>query len=132
MKSDTAEKPISHPSDRLAPKKKAALFRLAVEEFSTEGFKHASLNRIIAGVGMSKSSFYNYFENKADLFHRTIDHSLEPHFSEIEGFDFAALEIDTFWPTLQAVVRQQTLSCHEVTRVAVDCQDALARPRRPG
>ncbi len=110
MTSNTAETAIEHPSNRLPAEKRAVLFRLAVEEFSAQGFRHASLNRIIAGAGMSKSSFYNYFENKADLFHRTIDNSLAPLHAEFEAFDFEALDVDTFWPALQEIVRGQTLS----------------------
>ena len=32
------------------------------------GYEGASLNRIIRACGMSKSSFYHYFENKQELF----------------------------------------------------------------
>ena len=110
MEPKTTDATDTHPSDRLPAEKRAELFRLAVEEFAAQGFKHASLNRIIAGMGMSKSSFYNYFENKADLFHRTIHHSLAPYTADFEAFDFETLDIDTFWPALQAIVRQQTLS----------------------
>ncbi len=111
---DYRPKEISNPdpADKLPAGKRAELFRIAVEEFSAQGFKHASLNRIIAGIGMSKSSFYHYFQNKADLFQRSLDHILAPHLADLEALDFEALDTETFWPALQAIVREQTLSAN--------------------
>lgn len=97
-----------HPSDRLPPKRRERLFRLAGEEFASRGFEHASLNRIIAAAAMSKSSFYHYFENKADLFRRTVEHVLAPFMDGFEQMDFSTLQADTFWPTVRAMVREST------------------------
>lgn len=112
MNPDAAATTTSHPANKLPTEKKTELFRLAIEEFSAQGFTHASLNRIIAGMGMSKSSFYHYFQNKADLFERTLDHILAPYVADLEALDFEALDTATFWPTLQSIVREQTLSAN--------------------
>ncbi len=40
----------------------------AAAEFASEGYENASLNRIIDGCGMSKSSFYYVLNSKAELF----------------------------------------------------------------
>ena len=40
----------------------------AAEEFAQHGYQAASLNQILVAAGMSKGSFYYYFENKADLY----------------------------------------------------------------
>ena len=48
--------------------KRALICRVASEEFANYSFDQASINRIIAGCGIAKGSFYQYFENKKDLF----------------------------------------------------------------
>ena len=39
----------------------------ATEEFTAKGYEAASLNRILLKAGLSKGSFYYYFDDKADL-----------------------------------------------------------------
>jgi len=39
----------------------------ATKEFAKRGYEAASLNRIIREAGLSKGSFYYYFDDKADL-----------------------------------------------------------------
>jgi len=40
----------------------------ALNEFTEHGFDSASINRIVAEAGIAKGSFYQYFDDKADLF----------------------------------------------------------------
>ncbi|MER6990626.1 helix-turn-helix domain-containing protein [Saccharopolyspora hirsuta] len=46
----------------------------AVSEFADAGYERASLNRVIRACGMSKSSFYYYFESKQQLFEAVFAH----------------------------------------------------------
>ncbi len=48
--------------------KRDAICEAAVAEFAAHPFNQASINRIVANVGIAKGSFYQYFENKKDLF----------------------------------------------------------------
>ena len=41
---------------------------VALDEFAEFGFDNASINRIVTAAGIAKGSFYQYFEDKADLF----------------------------------------------------------------
>ncbi|GAB3645103.1 hypothetical protein GCM10028833_03790 [Glycomyces tarimensis] len=52
----------------LPPERRRALLETAAAEFAEAGYERASLNRIIRARGMSKSSFYHYFDSKEDLF----------------------------------------------------------------
>ncbi|WP_035735796.1 TetR/AcrR family transcriptional regulator [Glycomyces arizonensis] len=52
----------------LPPERRRALLEAAAVEFAEAGYERASLNRIIRGQGMSKSSFYHYFGSKEALF----------------------------------------------------------------
>jgi len=52
----------------LAENKRLRIVELAIEEFSTYSFTKASISRIVARAGIAKGSFYQYFENKLDLY----------------------------------------------------------------
>jgi len=57
----------------LAAEKRAAIERAAIEEFAEYGFAAASINRIVAASGISKGSFYQYFDDKMDVFKHLLD-----------------------------------------------------------
>lgn len=48
--------------------KRKSIEEVAITEFSTYGFDKASINRITKLCGIAKGSFYQYFENKKDVF----------------------------------------------------------------
>lgn len=52
----------------LPPERRRVLLETATREFAAAGYRQASLNRIIRACGMSKSSFYHYFDSKLALF----------------------------------------------------------------
>jgi len=95
-----------HPSDKIPPQKRATLFKLACEEFAEQGFKQASLNRIISGAGMSKSSFYHYFDNKADLFSRALEQAFMPFLQALESFDVSTITAQSYWPFLKTMTQE--------------------------
>lgn len=52
----------------MPPERRRRLVEVASAEFASEGYEHASLNRVIDKCGMSKSSFYYFLPSKAELF----------------------------------------------------------------
>jgi len=59
------------PSDtflRLNDDKKKKLLEASFKEFSFNNFNDVSINRIIKEAGISRGSFYMYFEDKKDLY----------------------------------------------------------------
>lgn len=52
----------------LPQEKRESIIDAAVEEFAEYGLENASTNRIVANSGISKGSFYQYFEDKQDVF----------------------------------------------------------------
>ena len=52
----------------LPEEKRTVIVNAAIDEFAGYGFESASINRIVANSGISKGSFYQYFEDKADVF----------------------------------------------------------------
>jgi AcrR family transcriptional regulator len=57
----------------LPEEKRDMIIHAAVDEFTHYGLENASTNRIVAGSGISKGSFYQYFEDKYDLFHYLLE-----------------------------------------------------------
>lgn len=53
--------------------KKQLILDVAIEEFIQQGFDAASISKMVQRAGIAKGSFYQYFEDKQDLF----DHLLE-------------------------------------------------------
>jgi len=62
--------------------------------FSEKGY-NASLSEILGGLGLKKSSLYNYFDNKEELFLEMIEIKLKEHYNEqlIHLKSFKNLEI---------------------------------------
>ena len=52
----------------LPDEKRGNIINAAVEEFAEYGLENASTNRIVTNSSISKGSFYQYFEDKQDVF----------------------------------------------------------------
>lgn len=52
----------------LPDEKRKVIVDAAIDEFAESGLENASTNRIVAKGGISKGSFYQYFEDKQDVF----------------------------------------------------------------
>jgi AcrR family transcriptional regulator len=57
----------------LPEEKREKIFNAAVNEFAEYGLENASTNRIVKNSGIAKGSFYQYFEDKQDVFMHMID-----------------------------------------------------------
>ena len=61
----------------VSPEKRDAILDAAAAEIAAHGLGGASINRVIAAAGMSKSSFYHYFEGKDDLYGAVTQRALD-------------------------------------------------------
>ena len=52
----------------LPEEKRKNIINSAINEFADYGLENASTNRIVANSGIAKGSFYQYFEDKQDVF----------------------------------------------------------------
>jgi AcrR family transcriptional regulator len=57
----------------LPEEKRQTIVNAAASEFIEFGFEASSINRIVANSGISKGSFYQYFEDKMDVFRYLMD-----------------------------------------------------------
>lgn len=53
--------------------KRQIIEQAALDEFSTHGFGQSNMNRIVKHSGIAKGSFYQYFEDKKDLYFLLVD-----------------------------------------------------------
>lgn len=52
----------------LPEEKRELILNLAIEEFAEKDYKNASISNLVARAGIAKGSFYQYFEDKRDLY----------------------------------------------------------------
>jgi len=57
----------------LPQEKRETIMNAAIEEFAEYGLENASTNRIVKNSGIAKGSFYQYFEDKQDVFMYMLD-----------------------------------------------------------
>jgi len=57
--------------------KQQRIMDTAVDEFSSHGFRQASVNRMVQKLGIAKGSMFQYFGTKEGLFHVVFDHAVE-------------------------------------------------------
>src|SRR5690349_17958115 len=95
---------------RLPREARERLLRLALAEFAEHGYEGASLNEILAAAGISKGSYYYYFDDKEDLFAAALDGAFDAWFSRLELPAFARLTPEKFWPAVEALAETSVRS----------------------
>jgi AcrR family transcriptional regulator len=107
------------------------ILETAAAEFAARGFEGTSLNRLIDRLGISKGSFYYYFDDKADLFTTVVDYAWTTVLP-VERLDLAQFGADTFWSALQSLMREARARVHEnpwlvgFTRLMYDPPESLS------
>lgn len=102
--------------------KRRKIVEAAIDEFAASGLENASTNRIVAASGISKGSFYQYFENKRDVFNylmqvieeekKSFFHDRHPPSTRLDTFGYfrwlikTGMEFNSAYPRLnQALTR---------------------------
>ena len=81
------------------------ILETAAEEFAARGFEGVSLNQLIDRLEMSKGSFYNYFDDKADLF-TTVADLAWAIVLPVEQLDLEGFNAENYWTTLEALMQE--------------------------
>ena len=87
----------------LASERKEAILRAAAHEFAEKGYERASLNRMIKEAGLSKGTFYYYFEDKTDLFVTVLRGKLPSEVWLSESGLLGSDDETSFWRCLRAL-----------------------------
>ncbi|TXI62822.1 MAG: TetR/AcrR family transcriptional regulator [Mycolicibacterium mageritense] len=94
--------------NRMPAARRRRLMEVAADEFASSGYVNASLNRIIATCGMSKSSFYYVIDSKGELF----DFVMRELIRDVsDKFDIPApreFDGDDFWQRVEAFFAELT------------------------
>ena len=87
----------------LSVEKRGIIELAALDEFADHGFDNSNMNRIVANSKIAKGSFYQYFEDKKDVYFHLIDVivkqkmvSLEPLLSTYKNNRFSYNFEETF------------------------------------
>ena len=95
----------------LSDEKKQRIFDAAVQEFSTRRFSEASINKIVKAAGIPWGSFYQYFNNKEDLYQYMFERIGEEKKEIVRDSKTIYLEADFF-----AICIQSTIATFEWVR----------------
>lgn len=80
----------------LPDEKRNTIIDAAIDEFAEYGFESASINRIVANSGISKGSFYQYFEDKRDVFMHLLSVLEQEKMEYFKGKHPPSNNMDTF------------------------------------
>jgi AcrR family transcriptional regulator len=80
----------------LSEEKRQIISNAAINEFAEFGFEASSINRIVANSGISKGSFYQYFEDKMDVFKYLLDVLKNEKMVYFKGKHPPSANMDTF------------------------------------
>lgn len=91
--------------------KRTLICNVAIDEFAKHSFDLASINRIVAKAGIAKGSFYQYFDDKEDLFQYLLQLTAEqkatyvsPAMQKPEEYDIFTLMREFYLSGIQFVV----------------------------
>ena len=80
----------------LPKQKRDNVINAAIDEFAKYGLENGSTNRIVANSGISKGSFYQYFEDKQDVFMYLLTVLEREKMEYFEGKRPPNMNMDTF------------------------------------
>lgn len=80
----------------LPDEKRKVIIDAAIAEFAEYGLENASTNRIVARGGISKGSFYQYFEDKQDVFMYLLTVLEQEKLQYFTGMSPPSMNMDTF------------------------------------
>lgn len=100
----------------------------AFEEFSGRGYANSSLNRILRTAGVSKGSFYYYFDDKRDLYREVVRVGLRRLLVGQSPPAPGSLTSDDFWPVLETQAVELSLRLQNDPPLLAVLHDALRTP----
>ena len=76
--------------------KKERIMEVAINEFAQHTYLNASINRIVENAGIAKGSFYQYFEDKKDVYKYILEKSGEKKLEFVSDIMKNFKELDFF------------------------------------
>lgn len=101
----------------LNPRKQETIVDAALTEFAVNGYRHASMNRLVKAAGISKGSLFQYFRTKDNLFNQVLEIAV----GEVKGYLRAVRDgtrDQSLFQRLEALLRAGFLFIDEHPRLA--------------
>jgi len=80
----------------LPPQRQQLIIEVAINEFANHSYEAASISSIVNEAKIAKGSFYQYFENKQDLYLYLVDRALEERDAFIVRADLPSIHMGFF------------------------------------
>jgi AcrR family transcriptional regulator len=80
----------------LPDEKRETLIKIAIDEFSSHDYDSASISRIVKEAGIAKGSFYQYFQDKKELYLYLLNLLSETKFSFLQNSHPPKIKMDFF------------------------------------
>lgn len=80
----------------LPEEKRHQILELAIDEFAANNYRQASISRIVEKAGIAKGSFYQYFEDKRDLYLYLLELAAEEKVAFMRQLEPADPDLDVF------------------------------------
>ena len=88
----------------LKQEKQDQLVNAFLREFTIHTYDHASISQVLKKLGMAKGSFYQYFENKQDVFMYLVSYALGKKMGYIEHVKRD--DFENFWDYWRAIYKE--------------------------
>jgi AcrR family transcriptional regulator len=104
----------------------------AAKEFAAHGYDDASINRILLASGLSKGSFYYYFDDKPDLAAAVIEREASRYVTMFNDIKVPSTP-EEFWGELGRMMEASTRRFRELPHTTADAfmRIAITASRRP-
>ena len=113
--------------EKLDPERQEAIVDAATRELAARGPERASLNKVLADVGLSKGVTYYYFEDRQDLFVTVISRAIDLAVRTIGGV--GAVESDEdFWREFRGLAERVFGFLRDHPTIAVVASRFVASP----
>jgi len=115
----------------LPEQKSERIMQCAVAEFAQRGYKQASISRMVEAAGIAKGSFYQYFEDKDDLFVHVVATqigSLKMDAYERESARLKELNLSEFLCHVFKVQIREFNSRPELIKISMDLMQLAGDP----
>ena len=105
--------------ENTSQERRAKIFKVAIEEFASNGYNGANINNIAKKAGISIGSLYSYFASKEDLFLAIVDNIYELLASVIADID-PHKSIFIFIENLLKAARDYAIKWPEINQIYID------------
>ncbi len=107
----SSAKPVGARAEQ-AGKKREAILKAALEEFSTRGFATARLDDVAKRAGVAKGTIYLYFRDKERLFQELVRAELSPVVNALEAAQLADLPLQAVADRLVTIFAREVFTSH--------------------